>query len=330
MKVLITGVAGFIGSHVANYFIKHTNWDIIGIDGLTYASDVTRIKPNDRLTIYYHNLCSPLPKIECDYIINFASDSHVDKSIQDPIPFVLNNVHSCLNVLEFAKETKARLIQISTDEVYGPAPFGVNFKEYDSFNPSNPYSASKASQECLCMSYWRTYSVPVMIVNLMNVFGVGQHPEKFIPKCVKYLLEGKEVPVHAAYEYKNLVCGPQWTPGRRHWLYVDNVANALLFLIQHPDLINDYPESPRLAKLHVTGEQEIDNFAIMNKIAAILGVPAKFRWENVYEQRPGHDFRYALDGDKLRGEGWIPPYGFDESFEKVVLAEKERLQGPLH
>ena len=170
-RILITGSAGFIGTHTVEHFIANTDWEIIGIDSFRHRGDSLRVNQDPtRYKIYTHDLTTPISdrlirKIgDIDYIINMASESHVDRSITDPVDFCENNIKLALTMLEYAREAKPKIfIQISTDEVYGAALNGMNHKEWSTILPSNPYSASKAAQEALAISYWRTYGVPIVI-----------------------------------------------------------------------------------------------------------------------------------------------------------------------
>jgi dTDP-glucose 4,6-dehydratase len=249
-----------------------------------------------------------------------ASDSHVDRSITDPRPFVENNVALVLTLLEYAR-TLPKLktfIQIGTDEVYGPAPEGVNHPEWSAQVPSNPYSASKSSQEAIAISYWRTFNVPVILTNTMNIIGERQDVEKFVPLIINTLQQGKPVPVHA------LKKDGKWTSGSRFYLHARNQADALRFLITHfvnkPHRYTDGLERPE--RFNVRGETEISNEEMVSLIAKFLGVSKPLdelvTFINVEGTRPGHDLRYALNGDKLIELGWMPPVAFEKSLERTV------------
>ena len=206
MRVLLTGVGGFIGSHVLSHILKTTDWEVVGVASWTHKGTPERIEEDEnyqenkkRVTIITHDLSAPFTEQtkkrigKVDYILNIASDSHVDRSIEEPVPFIQNNVNIALNMLELAREVKAKIfLQFSTDEVYGAAPLGHNHKEWEAILPSNPYSASKASQEAIAVSYWRTYGVPVVITNTMNVFGERQDTEKFLLCVFQTLTKGKK------------------------------------------------------------------------------------------------------------------------------------------
>jgi len=329
MKILLTGAGGFIGSHILSHFLAHTDHEMVCICSWRHRGEPRRILEDEnyqrhkaRVTVVTHDLVSPLtadvkravgwPEV----ILNLAAESHVDRSITEPAIFIHNNVEVAFNVLEFAREAKPRMFLLfSTDEVYGQAPQGVNHVEWSPIIPSNPYSASKAAQEAIAISYWRTYAVPLVITNTMNVFSVRQGWEKFIPKCVRGILAGEEIPIHGYPDGK--------TPGSRFYISADNVASAILHIVKtvRPPL---YPEADRPERLNVVGEREVDNVTLAQSIADILGRPLRYRLEDFSLGRPGHDCRYALDGTKLALRGWVPRVSFEESLRQTVLALAER------
>ena len=211
MKILITGGCGFIGHHVVEHFLKTTKWEIVIFDKLTYAASgfdrVRDIKAFDdkRVTFFTTDLTRSIPHgviqetKDVDYILHLAAETHVDNSINDPEPFVMSNVIGTMHMLEYAKKLDdlRGFNYFSTDEVFGPAPEGVNYKEWDRYDSTNPYSATKAGGEELCLAYANTYKVPVFITHGMNCFGERQHPEKFIPLVIKKILADEVVSIHA-------------------------------------------------------------------------------------------------------------------------------------
>jgi len=323
VNLLLTGGSGFIGHHTVEHLLKNTDWNIVVLDALTYAGDVNKVTDVGvfdpaRVRVVWHDLRAPVMDSlverigNVDYVINMASESHVDRSIADPVPFVQNNIALVLHMLEYARQVQpTKFIQISTDEVYGPAPIGYDFAEWDTMLPSNPYAASKAAQESIAVSYWRTYGTPVAIVNAMNAFGERQHPEKFIPLTIDHLRNGRTVPVHAEW------VGDAWEPGSRYWLHARNIADALVFLLREVEF-DRYPDADRPSKYHVVGTEELDNLEVVTRIAAILEVEPRVEFVDFHTERPGHDRRYALDGSKLAAAGWKPPYSFDRSLRQTV------------
>src|SRR6266496_3370429 len=237
-SVLISGIGGFIGSHLLEHLLINTDWNIIGIDSFRHKGITDRITDTlvynrfpDRVKIITHDLIAPISPLmietiggPIDYIINMASESHVDRSIVHPVPFIKNNVDLVLTMLEYARIIKPKVfIQISTDEVYGPMNKGDPHPEWDTILPSNPYSASKAAQEAIAISYWRTYGVPLVITNTMNIIGEMQDSEKFVPKIIKNLLADRPVPVH---------CDSDGRPGSRFYLHARNLADAWRYLTE--------------------------------------------------------------------------------------------------
>lgn len=318
-RILITGSAGFVGSHLVEHLIKNTNWEIIGLDSFRHRGDSLRVSHliADRYKIFTCDLATPISyrlmeKIgKVDYIVNMASDSHVDRSITDPVPFIQNNVNLALSMLEYAKIIQpSKFIQISTDEVYGPAPEGILHQEWSPILPSNPYAASKAAQEAIAISYWRTYGIPLIITNTMNMFGQRQDKEKFIPMLISRITKGEEVTIH----------GSQFYIGKRFYLHARNFADALLFLLKEhtPIFYEDTRNLMMPDRFNVVGELEMDNLALAQKVAAFLGKELKYKLVDFHSARPGHDRRYALDGYKIARLGWKAPANFDESLKTTI------------
>lgn len=323
MKVLITGGAGFVGHHLVEHFIKNTDWEIIVIDALNYASNGfdrlrdIKVFDDNRVKIFTLDLKEPISEGvkrevgEVDYIINLASESHVDNSIEDPIYFINNNINLVLNMLQWAREMPRlkKFIQFSTDEVYGTAPDGVNYKEGDRFNPGNPYSASKAAQEDITRAYSNTYGVPAVITNTMNVIGERQHPEKFVPMCIRKILREEKILIHSNKE--------KTRAGSRFYIHARNVAQAIHFILtKNKELLNKVDAS--LGKFNIVGEREIDNLSLAQMIANIIGKPLKYEMVDFHSSRPGHDLRYALDGSKLKSLGFKYPKNFEETLIKTI------------
>lgn len=321
--VIVTGGCGFIGSHIVKHLYDTTDWTIVILDGLTYAGDTRRLTQmgisaaDPRIQIVWWDLRSPIPDTllpEAEYFINCASESHVDRSIENPGDFIKNNVNLVIHTLDWARKYSVKkFIQVSTDEVYGPAPYGYSHQEWDTLLPSNPYSASKASQEMIAFSYWRTYGIPIAISNTMNNYGEYQHPEKFIPLATSKIINGGVVPIHA----RPLTNG-DWEAGSRVWLHASSHADALRFILQEVDFPHYSEETDRPLRINVAGHEDLPNDEIVRKIAKVIGVKPKMKYVDYHSQRPGHDLRYSLDDSKLTSLGWVSPTTFDESFEQTI------------
>lgn len=323
-KVLLTGVAGFAGSHILEHILTNTDWNIIGVASWKHKGTPERVEEvlkgnptwKDRVEIITHDLSAPFPERTkkrigyCDYILNIASDSHVDRSITDPVPFIENNVNLVITMLELAREMKPKLfLQFSTDEVYGVAPEVVDHKEWASILPSNPYSASKACQEAIAISYWRTYGVPLIITNTMNLVGEMQDPEKYTAQLVKKITNGETVTVHGSESYI----------GKRHYLHARNMADAVLFIVNNvePTFFDDRDHTMP-ERLNIVGDIELDNLQLAKMVAEIMGEELKYELTDFHSTRPGHDRRYSLDGTKLKDLGWQAPLDFKESLRKYI------------
>jgi dTDP-glucose 4,6-dehydratase len=234
----------------------------------------------------------------------------VNRSIDNPGEFIIGNTLIAYNLLEYAREIKPKVfLQFSTDEVYGVAPEGVNHKEWSSIVPSNPYSASKACQEATAISYWRTYGVPVIITNTMNLFGETQDAEKYTAQLIKKIYNGEIVTVH----------GSEGNIGSRFYLHARNGADAVLYILNNlpPKLYND-GENFLPDRYNIVGDKEMDNLELAKLVASMLGKELKYELVDFHKGRPGHDRRYALDGAKLKEAGWTAPMGFEESLKKSI------------
>ncbi|MCC6619499.1 MAG: GDP-mannose 4,6-dehydratase [Chloroflexi bacterium] len=317
MRVLLTGIAGFIGSHVVEHLQANTDWEIIGLASFRHRGDSERTESfdPDRVTIHYADLRGDLsPTLvsrigPVDYILNLAAESHVDRSITEPRPFIENNVSAAITMLEYARIAKPRaFIQVSTDEVYGPAAPGQYHAEWEPIIPSNPYSASKVAQEAIATSYWRTFGVPVVITNNMNVIGERQDTEKIVPKAIRSIITGEPVPIHA---------DASGNPGSRFYLHARNIADAWLWLLTNtaPEM---YPHVGRPSRWNIVGEEELDNLTLVRMIGDVLGTEPKVELVDFHNARPGHDRRYALDGRKIHEAGWRPPVNLRDSLAKTV------------
>lgn len=300
MRVLITGADGFIGAHVLTYLLQKTDWDFVCICSWRHKGNPLRIKPNERVDVITHDLVGVMPDLGAfDYVLNLASESHVDRSIADPVPFIENNVSSTLQMLEYARKYPPKVfLQFSTDEVFGT----TNHAETDILNPSNPYSASKAAQEMIAIAYWKTYKVPVIITNSNNIVGEGQDTEKFIPKIAQLIAADEEVTIHTT----------NGNPGMRYYNPVINVADALLFLLQE---FNYVLNTATITRFGLTGGKRLDNLEMANLVAQIMGKSLKYRLVDAELVRPGYDQFYPEASSKLEALGWKAPQTLEEGLE---------------
>lgn len=325
--VLLTGGAGFIGHHIIDLILSTTDWNIVSLDRLDYSGNLNRIGhmlqdySNDtrkRLRVVWHDLrADPNPLLvkqigPVDIILHVAAGSHVDRSISNPMEFVMDNVVGTCNILEFARkqENLERFVYFSTDEIFGPAPLGIKYTERDRYNSTNPYSASKAGGEELAVAYHNTYNLPVYITHTMNVFGERQHPEKFIPICIRKILSNESVTIHS-----NSECT---VPGSRHYIHAADVADAIMFLLNNA--IETYPDygGARCPKFNIVGNEEVNNLELARLVAETLGKELKYDLVDFHSSRPGHDVRYALSGSYMKKLGWEPKFSFNSRLPQVV------------
>jgi dTDP-glucose 4,6-dehydratase len=315
-RILITGICGFIGHHIAEHFLINTDWEIVGLDRLSYASNgFNRLRdaighPHDRIMLFSADFTQSLPcglmkEIgEVDYILHLGAETHVDNSITNPEPFVFANVIGTMRMLDYARylPNLKKFIYFSTDEVFGPAYNGTSYKEWDRYNSTNPYSASKAGGEELCLAYSNTYKIPLIITHTMNAFGERQHPEKFIPMIINKVVKGETASIHSD--------ATKTKAGSRFYIHCRNIASAILFLINNAKEVRD--------KYNIVGEKEVNNLEMAKFIAKVLDKELKYEMVDFHSSRPGHDLRYALDGTKLKELGWSIPKDFEHSLEKTI------------
>ncbi len=305
MKILVTGGAGFIGSCFIRQTLKTYPYDkIINLDALTYAGNISNlddIKDNKNYTFVHGNICNKKLVTELvnevDAIVNFAAESHVDRSITGPEIFVETNIAGTLNLLQVAKEAKIdRYLQISTDEVYGTLGKEGYFLETTPLAPNSPYSASKASADMLVRAYFETYKLPTLITRCSNNYGPYQYPEKLIPFFISQLLKNEKVPVYG--DGLNV----------RDWLYVYDHCNA----------INTVLRKGRVGEVYnIGGHNEKTNLEITKIILNAMGKnESSIRY---VEDRLGHDRRYAINNNKIQTElGWMPSVTFEEGIKTTI------------
>jgi dTDP-glucose 4,6-dehydratase len=321
MKILLTGASGFAGAHMLKYLVSQTQHDVVcpvtyrhgghrnRIPSLLTESELRRVR------IIEHDLAnSPLPVDSStqgvEMIINYASESHVDRSIANPIDFSLNNTNLMINLLEFARRMdKALFIHISTDEVYGSIPSGETNKEWERPHlPSNPYSASKSAQESLAISYFKTYKIPIAIINCTNMIGETQNQEKFLPKVINRIEHDYIVSIDT--DIHGVI-------GSRKYIHVADVASAVwisaLKLVEcAPELV----EKELPLKFHVSGSQEISNLDLANLVGAALEKHPQIVISP--SPRPGYDLRYELTTDLIKSLGWEESRDITERISEIV------------
>ena len=302
-KILITGGSGFIGSNFIRHILnKYKNYSIVNLDKLTYAGNPDNLKDVEKNKNYEFvkgDICDEkiVGKLMdgCDYVVNFAAETHVDRSIEDPSSFIKTDVVGTYNLLENVKKHSVKkFIQVSTDEVYGSIEKG-QFKETDRLSPSSPYAASKASADMLALSYWTTYKAPIVITRSSNNFGPYQYPEKLIPLFITNLVEGKKVPLYG--DGLNV----------RDWIYVLDNCEAIDFVLHNGSLGEIY---------NIGSGNEKTNIEITKLILTELKKDKLFI-EHV-KDRAGHDRRYALNCQKINKMGWKPKHKFEEALKETV------------
>lgn len=316
-RLLFTGACGFVGSNIVEGILKDTDWEIVVLDRLDISGSLERLtdmdiweKEKHRVKFIWWDLKAPINQLtsnqigHIDYIYHLAASSHVDRSIEDPMSFVMDNVVGTCNILNYARTVKdlQLFIYFSTDEVFGPAPEGTAYKEWDRYRSGNPYAASKAGGEELAIAFENTYKLPIIVTHTMNVMGCRQHPEKFIPMCIRKIVLGEEITIHSYPDLKKA--------GTRFYIHARNVWKALQFLTQNSSSPGN--------KYNIVGEKEIDNLTLAQTIAKIIGKPLKYKLVDFHSSRPGHDTRYALDGTKLKSLGFQIPVDFEKSLKKTV------------
>lgn len=313
MKLLVTGGAGFIGSNFILYWMGHHPADsVVNLDVLTYAGNLenlTSVEKDPRYTFIHGDICDPVTAARAmkgiDFVVHFAAETHVDRSIHDPAPFVKTNVVGTHVLLDAALAAKvSRFHHVSTDEVFGSLELGSpgKFNERTPYNPRSPYSASKAGSDHLVRAYFHTFGLPVTITNCSNNYGPYQFPEKFIPLAITNIVEGKKIPVYG--DGKNV----------RDWLYVADHCRAIDTVLTKGNVGETYCIGGMT--------RDISNLDVIKLILKGMG-----KDESEIEfvtDRPGHDRRYAMDWTKIHSElGWSPQHDFEEWLKKTIDWYKE-------
>jgi dTDP-glucose 4,6-dehydratase len=372
-RILCTGAAGFVGSHLCEHLLKNTDWEIVTIDRYDTSGNPNRLADmlentpgidKKRIKVVFWDLRAELNSQiikqlggPFDYIAHLAAGSHVDRSIENPGLFFMDNCIGTVNLLDYVRNGglktathawvgEPKFLYFSTDEVYGPAPETIKqlatnsetdesvyidipfkgFKEWDRLNPNNPYAAAKAAAEMAVIAYANTYRIPCVITNTMNIFGERQHPEKFIPLIINKVLKNEKLLIHSNKEKTHA--------GKRHYLHARNICAATLWVLEHGKCLDG---SANVGRYNVVGEAEMDNEAMAKLVASMVRdwnakhdketVELDYELVDFHSSRPGHDLRYALTGELLEKEGFKYPVAFEESLRKMVywtLDNKEK------
>lgn len=296
---------------------------MVGIDSFNHLgyfdriSTITKDEWKGRYKIIRHDLSAPLSERQVkklgdiEYIVNLASLSDVQGSIDDPVPFIRNNTEIMLTMLELAREIKVKtFLHFSTDEVYGPAPRDHGHSEWDTILPSNPYSASKAAQEAIAIAYWRSFGIPLIITNTMNNFGEMQGATKYPAMIQTKLEKGEKITVHSAKDGQI---------GTRHYIHSRNTANAVVYILKNTEAYIHKPgEIDKPDRYNIVGDKQLDNLQLAQTIADMMDKKLDYELVDFHSQAPGHDLHYGLDGTKLKRLGWKSPLSFEESLAKTI------------
>ena len=302
MKLLITGGLGFIGRNFIQHIFKNTDWEVTNIDARFFGSsyhNLQTVSDSKNYTFVKGNITNRKLMDDliskCDCIINFAAESHVDRSILDANPFLVSNIRGVFTILDILKERKKKLVQISTDEVFGTIVEG-SATEKSCFNPSSPYSATKASAELLINAYITTYGLDVITTRCTNNYGPHQFVEKLIPKSIGLCRQDRKIPVYGTGK------------SIRDWIHVKDHCEAIMTVLEKGKSGESY---------NISASNEIYTVILLKKILKLLGKPEDLL--QFGEERPGEDLRYSLDSSKIRNElGWKPKISLDDGLKKTV------------
>ena len=302
MKLLVTGGLGFIGSNFILKLLEKEEFEITNIDAELYGSDhrnLSKIENSNKYNFVKGNISNKKFMEEqitkCDAVINFAAESHVDRSINDANPFLVSNIRGAFTILDIITKQKKRLVQISTDEVFGSLK-SETADEKSIFNPSSPYAATKAAAELLINSYSKTYNSDVIITRCTNNYGPRQYAEKLIPKTIILAKQNKKIPIYG--KGTNV----------RDWIYVDDHCDGVLTTFLKGKSGESY---------NISANNEINNFVIVKKILELINKSEDLI--EFVEDRPGHDFRYSMNSEKISKElGWKPKVGFEKGIQDTI------------
>ena len=316
-KILITGISGFVGSHLCEYILANTNFDIIGLDNLNYSGNLNRLIDIDlseedrkRIKFVYHDLQAPITELthnmigQVKFVVHLAAESVVLRSLQHPLLFIKSNTIGTTNLMEYIRQFQSNIesvISFSSDEVLGPTLEGEEFSEQQLLNPSSPYSVSKACGELISRSWASSYNLPVMILRSSNIYGTKQYPEDFIPKTVKTILENKKIELHGNFENQS----------SRSWVNVEDVSRAIIFLLKHGYSNEIY---------HIEGEIK-SVYWMANEIFKTMKNGEELNENNIrWIEKPyvGHDFAYKLKNIELKKLGFAPRFNLEKSFKEII------------
>ena len=316
-NIIITGGLGFIGSNLVEFFLKK-KFNVVVIDRMSIGSNIKNLHKNKNLVIKKFDICNRylldkcIEKFNPEAIYNLAAETHVDRSIKNPKSFIKSNILGVINILEILRKKNLknnfRFIQISTDEVFGDIKKGKKSLETDAYNPSSPYSSSKAASDLILKSYIRTYNLPIIITNCVNNFGPKQNPEKLIPKTIINIFKNKDIPIYGTGK------------NEREWIYVKDHCKILYEVLNHGKLGQSY---------NIGSGFVYNNLFIVEKILNIYKNKFKGKTKSkviFVNDRPGHDFRYSLNSKKIfKTLKKIPKQNFEKSLIQTVKWYKENL-----
>ena len=307
-RILVTGAAGFIGRHFVRYLLDKTDWHITVLDRLGEGSKLADLWGLPRVEFEWHDLRAPMRAVSAQYryIVHMAAGSHVDRSIKDPLGFVADNVVGTAHMLEFARRVDGleKFLHFSTDEVFGAAANGKAFDEYDSFYPTNPYSASKAAAEALCPAWANTFGLPIVVTRCTNVAGPGQDGEKFIPSTIAKVGRGEVVQIHSR----------NGAASSRKYIDVADVCSAAHTVLTRGGVISGRGSGC----YNIAGETDYSNVDVAARIAELMG--KTLAWELVEDPpgRPRPDLRYDLNNARLRNLGWEQRVPLESTLKRIL------------
>lgn len=315
-RILVTGAAGFIGSHFVRHLLEQTSYAVTSLDRLDDAGNLDRLvllqqHYPGRFRNTWHDLRAAIhPRMfrrdHFKYIVHMAAGSHVERSARDPLGFVMDNVVGTANLLEYARhhQPDAKVLYFSTDEVFGPAPEGVEFDEHARHEPENHYAASKAGGEALCPAYAHQCGMPIVVTHCCNAYGPRQDPEKFIPLCIDRVSRGETIQIHARGGVSS----------SRLYIHVDDVARATLTVLERGGTIC----GPTSGRYNIRAAAEQSNLDVAQQVAALLGKSLRYELVENPANRLKPDMRYGISDAKLRALGWAPRVGFADGLRALI------------